>query len=344
LHNSNFSRSSWLFHHKFDTYRSATTVFDWFGSVWLLVMPKRPKDHSGVRDWGGKKESKKRWWLYWKVTIWHVSRIGKIVGISVFYREGITLQRVKLIYIKKIFHFTNKFTLRVEIIKMYYRNSESVTSTLVSHTSFSSVGHLCDEFWEKILAYIFYTNWRKNWSRDWCSNSRFMLENRQKMCPWWPCKRNRVLYIKPSTHIDENRQLTIGVSERQLRGYSFSSGFFSSRYSDEEIPDLASEFRWTPLAATQRIRNVIFGGVRAKAVWKLKIKNWRKTPKTPAEGQCRWKRTPNPRCWPLLWDFTGRKQYHNRANPDGVDALEDPSGISLSTWTYQTCPRKVQYK
>jgi len=37
-------------------------------------------------------------------------------------------------------------------------------------------------------------------------------------------------------------------------------------------------FRLTPLAAAQRIRNLIFGGVRAKAMWELKIKNGRKTP------------------------------------------------------------------
>jgi len=37
----------------------------------------------------------------------------------------------------------------------------------------------------------------------------------------------------------------------------------------------------------QRIRNVIFGGVRAKAMWKLKIKNGRKTPKSNPEGQSR---------------------------------------------------------
>jgi len=34
--------------------------------------------------------------------------------------------------------------------------------------------------------------------------------------------------LKPSTHIDENRELTIEVSERQIRGQSFSSGLFFS--------------------------------------------------------------------------------------------------------------------
>jgi len=42
---------------------------------------------------------------------------------------------------------------------------------------------------------------------------------------------------------------------------------------------LASEFRKTPLVAAQRIRNLTFGGVRAKAVQKLKIKNGRKPQK-----------------------------------------------------------------
>jgi len=37
----------------------------------------------------------------------------------------------------------------------------------------------------------------------------------------------------------------------------------------------------------QRIRNFIFGGVRAMAMWKLKIKNGRKTPKSNAGAQCR---------------------------------------------------------
>jgi len=36
----------------------------------------------------------------------------------------------------------------------------------------------------------------------------------------------------------------------------------------------------------QRIRNLIFGGVRG-AVWNLKIKNERETLKTPKGGQCR---------------------------------------------------------
>jgi len=37
----------------------------------------------------------------------------------------------------------------------------------------------------------------------------------------------------------------------------------------------------------QIIRNLIFGGVRAKAMWKLKIKNERKTAKSNAGAQCR---------------------------------------------------------
>jgi len=96
--------------------------------------------------------------------------------------------------------------------------------------------------------------------------------------------------IKPTTHIDENRELTIGVSERQIRGQRFSSGLFFSavlrraKEIPKKIPDLASKFRLTPLAAAQRI---IFDGVRAKAVMNLKIKNGRKFPKTPKGGQCR---------------------------------------------------------
>jgi len=27
-----------------------------------------------------------------------------------------------------------------------------------------------------------------------------------------------ILFLKPSTHIDENRELTMGVSEKQIRG------------------------------------------------------------------------------------------------------------------------------
>jgi len=84
-----------------------------------------------------------------------------------------------------------------------------------------------------------------------------------------------------------------------------------------------------PVAAAQRITNLVFGGVRAKAVRKLKMKNGRKTPYTPAGGQS---------CCPLLWDSPDRKQYHNRANPHnsrrtGGDPLQNPymdilSGVS----------------
>jgi len=42
-----------------------------------------------------------------------------------------------------------------------------------------------------------------------------------------------------------------------------------------------------PLAAAQRIRNLIFGGIRAEAVGNLKMKNGRKSPKTAKGGQCR---------------------------------------------------------
>jgi len=109
------------------------------------------------------------------------------------------------------------------------------------------------------------------------------------VCMYW----SATFLVKPSTQIDENRELTVGVSERQISGYRFMSDLLFSavlRWATEKpgkIPDLASEFRWTPLAAAQRIRNLIFGSVRAIAVWNLTIKNGRKTPKG---GQCRWKR------------------------------------------------------
>jgi len=54
-----------------------------------------------------------------------------------------------------------------------------------------------------------------------------------------------LLRIKPSTHIVENRKLTIGVSERQIGGQRFSSGLFFSAVLiwameiPEKIPDLA---------------------------------------------------------------------------------------------------------
>jgi len=54
-----------------------------------------------------------------------------------------------------------------------------------------------------------------------------------------------------------------------------SSGFLLSLFYNaipENIPDLASEFRWTTLAAGQRIRNLIYGGVRAYTVGNFKIK------------------------------------------------------------------------
>jgi len=37
---SNFTRSLWQFRQKFDVYRFPTTVFVWFGTVWLLAIPK----------------------------------------------------------------------------------------------------------------------------------------------------------------------------------------------------------------------------------------------------------------------------------------------------------------
>jgi len=41
------------------------------------------------------------------------------------------------------------------------------------------------------------------------------------------------------------------------------------------------------IAATQRIRNSIFGAIRAEVVGNLKMKNGRKTQKTAKGDQCR---------------------------------------------------------
>jgi len=38
-------------------------------------------------------------------------------------------------------------------------------------------------------------------------------------------------------------------------------------------------FQWTPLAAAQRIRNLIFGGIRAEAVGEFKNEKWKKNTK-----------------------------------------------------------------
>jgi len=81
-------------------------------------------------------------------------------------------------------------------------------------------------------------------------------------------------------------------------------------------------FRWTPLAAAQRIRNLIFAGVRAEAVGNFKIKNGWKTPKTAKGGQCRWKRTRNPSCCPL-WDLTDRNNTTTGQIPRIVEVLEE---------------------
>ena len=48
-----------------------------------------------------KAESKKALMAIAERNIWHVWRIGKYVGISVFHQEGITLKGVKLIYKNK---------------------------------------------------------------------------------------------------------------------------------------------------------------------------------------------------------------------------------------------------
>jgi len=65
-------------------------------------------------------------------------------------------------------------------------------------------------------------------------------------------------------------------------------------------------------AAAAEILSAKFGGVRVKAMWKLKVKNGRKTSISDAGSQCRCNRTPNPSLCPLLWDFTDRKQFHKR--------------------------------
>jgi len=51
-------------------------------------------------------------------------------------------------------------------------------------------------------------------------------------------------------------------------------------------------------------------------------------------GQCRWNRTPNPSCCPLLWDLTDRKHYHNGPNSQhswsaGGDPLKNPSAKDM---------------
>jgi len=61
-----------------------------------------------------------------------------------------------------------------------------------------------------------------------------------------------------------------------------------------------------PLAAAQRIRNLIFGSVLEKAVWIQKIKNGRKTSKEPAGRQSSWGSCP------LLRDVTDRANPQNR--------------------------------
>ena len=55
-----WANNSWFLHHnnapfhtafrqKFHAHRFATTVFAWFGSVWLLAIPRNSRDHSGER-------------------------------------------------------------------------------------------------------------------------------------------------------------------------------------------------------------------------------------------------------------------------------------------------------
>ena len=40
---SHCTRSSWPFRQKLNAYRSTTTIFAWFGSVWLLAIPQTQK-------------------------------------------------------------------------------------------------------------------------------------------------------------------------------------------------------------------------------------------------------------------------------------------------------------
>jgi len=103
-----------------------------------------------------------------------------------------------------------------------------------------------------------------------------------------------------------------------------------------------------PLAAAQRIRNVIFGGIRAKAVWKLKIKSRRRTPKTPADEKerliqavahfCGTSHTgSNTTAGQIRRIVEVLKNIHKR-NPVGRNM---PSGTSLPTWpSGRACPFK----
>ena len=69
---------------------------------WLFPKLKRPLRGTRFESIDEiKLNRKRRWWLYRKRTIWHVSRIGKFVGISIFHREGITLKGIQLIYNNK---------------------------------------------------------------------------------------------------------------------------------------------------------------------------------------------------------------------------------------------------
>jgi len=81
----------------------------------------------------------------------------------------------------------------------------------------------------------------------------------------WSC------WQKPSTHIDEIRKLTIGGNESLVLSWA--------KKIPERIPDSASEFQWTSLAAGQRLKNLNFRCVRAEAMLKRKIKNKRQDPK-----------------------------------------------------------------
>jgi len=69
------------------------------------------------------------------------------------------------------------------------------------------------------------------------------------------------------------------------------------------------------------------------------IKNRRKNSKTFAGGQCKWLRTPNPSCCPVLWDFTHRKLYHNRTNTQNSGSardnpIEKPIGKEHDEWDF----------
>jgi len=89
----------------------------------------------------------------------------------------------------------------------------------------------------------------------------------------------------------------------------------------EKIPDLVSEFRRTLLAAAQRIRNLFFNGVRAKALREKQIKIEWKTQKSPQELTADEKGRPIQ----AVSHCCGTSPTESNTTTEG-DPLENPSG------------------